>query len=70
LSERRRGEADVGEDSTMVDALKVAEADIAPDTPMAEADMQIEGETPRVTIDEPVEGVLEEGEAEDEMDTT
>jgi hypothetical protein len=71
VSERRREEAEEGEDSTMADVVKVAESDIAADTPMAEADTQVEGETLRVTIDEPTEeGAVEEGESEDKMDTT
>jgi hypothetical protein len=71
VSERRREEAEEGEDSTMADVVKVAESDIAADTPMAEADTQVEGETLRVTIDEPAEeGAVEEGESEDKMDTT
>ena len=70
VSERRRDEAE-GDDSMMADAEKVAESDMGPDTPMAEAETQIEGETPRVTIDEPTdEAGPEEGEAEDKMDTT
>ena len=69
VSERRRGEGEEGEDSTMADVLKIPESDIAPDTPMA--DTQMEAETPRVTIDEPIEETIpEEGEAEDKMDTT
>jgi hypothetical protein len=54
--------------------LKVAESDVAADTPMGEVtESQAEAETPQVTIDEPVEdsqGALEEGETEDKMDTT
>ena len=70
FSERPGGEIEKGEDAIMADALKVVEDDIAPDTPMAEVDIQMEGEAPRVTIDEPTdEVVLEEGEAE-KMDTT
>jgi hypothetical protein len=72
VSERRREEAE--EDSMMTDTgLKVAESDIAADTPMAEVtETQTEAETPRVTIEEPDgEGqTVEEGEAEDKMDTT
>lgn len=69
VSERRRGEVEDGEDSTMADVLKIPESDVAPDTPMV--DTQMEAETPRVTIDEPTEeAVPEEGEAEDKMDTT
>ena len=69
VSEKRSVEE--GEDFTMADAVKVAGSDIAPDTPMPEADAQIEAETPRVTVNEPTdEGTLEEGEADDEMDIT
>jgi hypothetical protein len=52
------------------------DANTAGDTPMAEAtESQIEGETPRVTIEEPVEdqaALIDAGEAvmEDKMDTT
>jgi hypothetical protein len=71
VSERRRAEA-VSEDSTMMEA----EANNTADTPMAEVtDSQIEGETPRVTIEEPLEdqvALVEAGDAvvEDKMDTT
>jgi hypothetical protein len=69
VSERRREELEDGEDSTMADAgLKVAESDIAPDTPMGEVtETQSKEEAPQVTIDSPA---AEEGEAEDKMDTT
>ncbi|KAE9382053.1 hypothetical protein N431DRAFT_321118 [Stipitochalara longipes BDJ] len=68
-SERRRDEA--VEDSGME-----VDANTAGDTPMAEVtESQMEGETPRVTVDEPVEdqvALIETGEAvvEDKMDTT
>ncbi|KAG0650726.1 hypothetical protein D0Z07_2312 [Hyphodiscus hymeniophilus] len=71
LSDRRRGEIEEGDDSTMANASVVAEGDLAPDASMAEADTQMDEETPRVTIDEPIkEAVPEEDEAEDKMDTT
>ncbi|KAK0108598.1 hypothetical protein ONS95_003394 [Cadophora gregata] len=73
-SERRR-EADENEDLAMGDAgTKIEESDAVADTPMAEAtESQMEVETPRVVIEEPVdepEEGAEEGEAEDKMDTT
>jgi hypothetical protein len=72
-SERRREEGEEGEDSMMADAgLKVDETETAADTPMGEV-TESQDETPQVTIEEPVEdtqGSLEEGEAEDKMDTT
>jgi hypothetical protein len=52
------------------------DANTAGDTPMAEVtESQIEGETPRVTIDEPAEdqvALIDAGEpiVEDKMDTT
>jgi hypothetical protein len=71
VSERRRAEA-VSEDSTMMDA----DSNHIADTPMAEViDSQIEEQTPRVTIEEPLEdrvALIEAGDAvvEDKMDTT
>ena len=71
LSERREDDIEEGEDATMADALKVRDADNAPDTPMAGADTQLEGTAPRVEIHDAIEeAVPEEGEAEDKMDTT
>ncbi|PMD60588.1 uncharacterized protein K444DRAFT_642872 [Hyaloscypha bicolor E] len=69
VSERRREEA--AEDSSME-----VDANTAGDTPMAEVtESQIEGETPRVTIEEPAEdqvALIEGGEpiVEEKMDTT
>jgi hypothetical protein len=68
VSERRREEA--AENSSME-----VDANTAGDTPMAEVtESQIEGETPRVTIDEPAEdqvALIDAGEpiVEDKMDT-
>jgi hypothetical protein len=69
MSERRREE---GEDAMMTEAgAKPVESDVVADTPMAEVtETPFEGQTPRVTIDEPIEERAEEGEAEDKMDTT
>jgi hypothetical protein len=71
MSERRREE---GEDAMMTEAgAKPVESDVVADTPMAEVtETPLEGQTPRVTIDEPIEErvAAEEGEAEDKMDTT
>jgi hypothetical protein len=75
-SERKRHE-DMGEneDSMMTESgLKVAETYLAVDTPMAEStDIHADIGTPRVQVNEPVEDSavgVEEGEAEDKMDTT
>jgi hypothetical protein len=71
-SEQRREEGE--EDSQMTEAqLKVAESDVVEDIPMAEATTPGEAETPLVTVKQPAEeemGGIEEGEAEDTMDTT
>ncbi|KAF8848441.1 hypothetical protein BDZ45DRAFT_681227 [Acephala macrosclerotiorum] len=79
-SEREREEPTEGEDSMMVDeTLKVEESDIVADTPMAEP-IEVAA-TPQVIVDDPspvvtaeeVEPTIEEGEegeAEDQMDTT
>jgi len=62
VSERRRI---ADEDATMAESgLRVM--DVAPDTPMA--DSQIEADTPLVTVEEPVEDELVN--PEDKMDTT
>ncbi|CZR50292.1 uncharacterized protein PAC_00164 [Phialocephala subalpina] len=79
-SEREREEPTEGEDSMMVDeGPRVEESDVVADTPMAEP---IEmAATPQVIVDEPSPVVTaeeveltteegEEGEAEDQMDTT
>jgi hypothetical protein len=71
MSQRSRFEAEEGENSTMSDVVKATEADLAPDTPMAETYTQMEVTTPRVTMEEPTgDGLLEEGEAGDKMDTS
>jgi hypothetical protein len=68
-SERR-----MEEDSVMAESsLKVAESDIAADTPMAEVlETPAEAETPRVTLNEPAEDIplITEAQVEDKMDTT
>jgi hypothetical protein len=76
-SERRRQEetAENGDSVMTESALKVAESDIATDTPMAESTyMHLEGETPLLIVEEPTEDrattTEEEKEAEDKMDTT
>lgn len=60
---RSEGRREVDGDEVMLDSSLRATESGAGDTPLAE--VQIEVETPRVTVDEP-----EEGEAEDKMDTT
>jgi hypothetical protein len=71
-SEQRREEGE--EDSQMTEAqLKVAESDVVEDIPMIDATTPREAETPLVTVKQPAEedmGGIEEGEAEDTMDTT
>jgi hypothetical protein len=71
-SERRREEGE--EDSQMTEAqLKVAESDVVEDIPMTEAATLGEADTLSVIAKKPDEeemGSIEEGEAEDTMDTT
>ncbi|KAA8573836.1 hypothetical protein MFRU_001g02650 [Monilinia fructicola] len=68
-SRRRRGEE--SEDLAMGDAgSRNVDIDLTADTPMGDGmDLTQEG-TPQVTINEPEEGAVDEGEVDDKMDTT
>ncbi|KAK8907316.1 hypothetical protein QC760_004580 [Botrytis cinerea] len=54
---------------TDVSARQV-DMDNSADTPMADGMNSTQGGTPRVTINEPEEGSIDEGEVGDKMDTT
>ncbi|KAI9645442.1 hypothetical protein NHQ30_006181 [Ciborinia camelliae] len=68
-SRRRRGEE--SEDSRMADSsAKAAEIDLTVDTPMEDGIDSTQAGTPQVTVNEPEEGAVDEGEVVDKMDTT
>lgn len=70
-SRKRRGEEGEGEDFAMTDvSARQVDMDNSADTPMADGMNSTQGGTPRVTINEPEEGSIDEGEVGDKMDTT
>ncbi|THV52183.1 hypothetical protein BGAL_0086g00050 [Botrytis galanthina] len=70
-SRKRRGEEGEGEDYAMTDAsTRQVDMEHSADTPMADGMNSTQGGTPRVTINEPEEGSIDEGEVGDKMDTT
>ncbi|KAF7901056.1 hypothetical protein EAF00_003277 [Botryotinia globosa] len=70
-SRKRRGEEGEGEDFAMTDAsTRQVDMEHSADTPMADGMNSAQEGTPRVTINEPEEGSIDEGEVGDKMDTT
>ncbi|QSZ33976.1 hypothetical protein DSL72_005556 [Monilinia vaccinii-corymbosi] len=68
-SRRRRGEE--SEDSAMADVgARQVDMDLIADTPMGDGMDSTQEGTPQVTISEPEEGAVDEGEVDDKMDTT
>ncbi|KAB8303533.1 hypothetical protein EYC80_004943 [Monilinia laxa] len=68
-SRRRRGED--SEDLAMGDAgARHGDIDLTTDTPMGDGMDSTQEVTPQVTINEPEEGAVDEGEVDDKMDTT
>ncbi|TGO15130.1 hypothetical protein BTUL_0044g00690 [Botrytis tulipae] len=70
-SRKRRGEEGEREDFAMTDAsTRQVDMEHSADTPMADGMNSAQEGTPRVTINEPEEGSIDEGEVGDKMDTT